>query len=210
MEKSKSVDDKSSKKSKKRRPSRSSSSLSPSSSRHRSDKKKHRKRHRKSRSPESRERNVRERGREDSCAGSSSSRHQTRELERNRYYEPAISSSERRDSFSGRNDNSNNFDITPVKRYFDRMFFRDTDIIRKGSVQYEDFWKFYEKIRRIQVNKKKSNIDIDKAQHSMRNVEIQNKSIQISGVYAKIHTVPFSLKHTTVEDYICNLYPGNF
>lgn len=210
MGKSRSVEDKRSKKSKKRRhSSRSSSSLSPSSH-HRSDKKKQKKRHRRSKSPspETYERSVRERGRRDSGAGSSSSRQYPGNFEGKSYYELSQSGSEGRDSFNRRSDNTSNFDITPFKRYFDRMFFRDTDIIKKGSVQYEDFWKFYEKIRRIQASKKKSTIDVDNTQNSMRNVEIQNKRIQVSGVYAKIHTVPFSLKHTTVEDYICNLYPG--
>lgn len=99
------------------------------------------------------------------------------------------------------------FDVKPFKTYFDRMFFRDGDVIRRGSIQYEDFWKFYDKIKRIQENKGK-NASASTNKDSKKEFQVCNKTLRVPTAYAKIHTVPFQLKHTDVEDYITKLYPG--
>lgn len=106
-----------------------------------------------------------------------------------------------------------NFDTRRFKSYFDRMFFRDYDIIKKGSIQYEDFWKFHEKIQRRQMAKGSIGFQDNLKLSDEKLIKISECSYETLSVprrYAKQHTVPFSLKYTEVEDYIYKLNPGKF
>lgn len=88
------------------------------------------------------------------------------------------------------------------------MFFRDSDIIRKGSSQYDDFWKFHDKIQAIREKGKTLSKEVDEKADGFKNVHIGDKEFQIPWVYSKKHTLPFSLQYSSISDYIYKLNPG--
>jgi len=111
-----------------------------------------------------------------------------------------------RNAISSRDD-SEPMNLKDFSRYLDRMFFRDADLIPRGSKQYADFWKFYEKIQQKKLQKGQTCLKQNEAAVEGDSEECI-KGIYFPKVRAKKHTVPFTLKDTSIDDYIINLYPG--
>jgi regulator of replication initiation timing len=105
------------------------------------------------------------------------------------------------------------FDIKKIKSLIDRMFFRESDAVKRGTVQYDDFWKFYDKIQAIKKKGLKEKLDGRQALSTSirwKKLRLREGEIEIPEVFSKKHTIPFSLKYKEIEDYIHKLYPGGF
>jgi hypothetical protein len=100
------------------------------------------------------------------------------------------------------------FEIKKIRSLLDRMFFRDFDVIKKGSTQYDDFWKFHEKIQAIRNKGMSSKLDGGLSEGFKKITFGDGAQIEIPNSYSKKHTVTFSLEYTDVEDYIYKLNPG--
>lgn len=170
----------------------------------RASKKHNKKSHKKKRSRDarskSRSRSKERKGEKEKQSGGSSDRRRERS--------PMSNSPRRRKKEEKHPPEDATFDLKKFKYLLDRMFFRDSDIIRKGSVQYDDFWKFHEKIQAIR-GKGSSTLggDLDDC---IKSIPVGHKNIEIPKIYSKKHTVPFSLQYTNLSDYIYKLNPGKF
>lgn len=101
------------------------------------------------------------------------------------------------------------FDIKDYKMYFDRMFFRSTDLIRHGSPSYVDFWKFYDKIQlmRKKSGQKSNSTHAAASSEDSRLIRL-NGGLTIPEKYTKKDSVPFKLKEVNPNEYIYRLNPG--
>ena len=102
------------------------------------------------------------------------------------------------------------FDIKDYKIYFDRMFFRDYDIVKKNTPVYQEFWTFYDRVQRIRKQRQKRVASLaDRNVGGCEEVELGH-GVKIPAVFSKFLTVPIALKYSDPEDYIFKLNPGIF
>lgn len=87
------------------------------------------------------------------------------------------------------------------------MFFREGDVIRRGTAQYDDFWKFHAKIEAIKEKGMGARLKEDRTGR-MKKIVFGDKEVEVPEVYSKKHTLRFSLQYKKIEDYIYRLNPG--
>lgn len=90
--------------------------------------------------------------------GDSSTRvdhYNSKHLEQDKY-----SRDSRRDD--GDEDHEYNFNFSAYKSSLNRIFFRDDDVIKKGTKEYEEFWSFLEKYQAFQRKKAQNKNEVDK------------------------------------------------
>lgn len=102
------------------------------------------------------------------------------------------------------------FDIKDYKIYFDRMFFRDYDVVKKNTPVYQEFWTFYDRVQKIRRQRQKPIASLsDRNLKGREEIELA-PGVKIPAEFSKFLTVPIALKHSDPEEYIFKLNPGTF
>ncbi len=110
------------------------------------------------------------------------------------------SSSSSRSERNARRRRTTDFDFYRSK--LARIFFREADLIRYGSEEYRDFWKFYAKYRAVEAAKKSKK---DQKTLFPSDVRSSGHLLGISSVYRKESTQSFRLLPSDSRDLINRL-----
>ncbi|PVD20242.1 hypothetical protein C0Q70_20738 [Pomacea canaliculata] len=90
-----------------------------------------------------------------------------------------------------------NFDFAKYKHSLNRIFFRDKDMIQRGSKEYEDFWAFLEKYLQYQKKKHQESVaGSAKVSHAIPG------TLNIPNKYDCLYRINLSLISRDVEDFI--------